>query len=223
MTLYDLVYRLANKVEREKGNFGKGEEVAEKVNYILKFSNIKCDEDGLYITSFSKLGIEHWKDIVLDLPKYLVFIIDSGYKKWVLKTINNLEDIEYELKTLEDFEFAVVIIDEVIKEYNIVDETFNDRVIWKDPIIQVEYKQGEDSKAILVYDRARLEEEIKKLVKDKKVEDIQVFNIIEGFYEHFYVLGIVYSTSKGERTLQVIWGKSEMTFLDVAEEDEDIW
>ncbi len=224
MILFDLICSLVKEVEREKGNFGEQEKVLEKVNHILKFSSMKYDEDGLYIESFSKLGIEHWKGTELELPRYLVFIIDSGYKKWVLKTVKSIEDIEYELVTLEDFEFAVVIIDGVIKEYNIIETTFNDRVVWKDPIFHIEYIQGQENKVELVYERIKLEEEIKRLVKEDDIKDLKVFNIMEDFYEvNFYVLGVVYSTSEGERPLQVIWGKSEMTFLDIAEEDEGIW
>src|SRR5690606_20928917 len=97
--------------------------------------------------------------------------------KWELKTVNNIEDIEYELNYLEEFEFAVIIVDGVVKEYTLVEDTINSRVIWKDPIFQIEYTIGQENKEILIYERLKLQEEVIRLVKDEDIKDIQVFNI----------------------------------------------
>jgi len=222
MTLCNLLYDILSKVEKEKGNFGEKEIVEERVNYILKNSSLIYDNDGLYITSSSKLGIELWKDIELELPKYLLFILDSAYKEWELKTVTSIEDIEYELNYLEDFEFAVAIIDGVIREFNLIEDTFFSRVIWEDPIFKIEFKEKQEDKVKSIYGTKKLEEEIVELVRDKNIKDIQVINIAEGMYEHFYVKGVIYSTSENNLPLEVFWGKSEVSFSDL-EEDEEIW
>lgn len=222
MRLYELVYNVAKEVEREKGNFPKEEVVREKTDFILKHSSMKYDEFGLFISSFSKLGIEAWKDAELELPKYMLFSVSYDYQDWEIQSYNDLKRLEFNLRNAEDI-IQVALFDGVIKDYNIIEDTFNGLVIWKDPIYKIEYTtEDKKDREILIYDDRRLEEEIRKAVKEK-YENIQVFNINEGMYEHFYVKDVVFSTDCGERPSEVIWGKSEMTFFDLANDEEDIW
>lgn len=222
MTLYELVYSVIEQVERERGNYGGKEEVEEKVSYILKHSSMKYNSFCLRLESYTSLGIENWKDAELQLPKYLLFRITYDSKDWVLKSHNDLKMLEFDLRNSDDT-IQVVLMDGSIKEYMIVNDIFNGLIVWKHPIYQIEYKEQCEDKVVLIYDNKQLEEKVRQVVKEG-YEDIQVFNIGLGMYEHFYVKDVVYSTDGGDRPSEVVWGKSEMTFLDLAnDEEEDIW
>lgn len=217
MKLYDLIFEVLRQVEREKGNFGEKEKVDSRVDHILENSSIIYDQQGLHIFSSSKLGIEPYRDVELELPPYLLFTTDLGYKEWELKTLDSIEDMEDELNYLEDFQLAVAVIDGKIRAFNLIEESYNSRVIWQDTIYLIHFKENGEESQKFIYERTKLEDEIIGLVKAENIEDIKVFNIYEGMFEHFYVKDVVYSSSENYLPAEVVWGISEPSFFHLAE------
>lgn len=222
MRLYELIYSVVKEVEREKGNIPKEDVVEEKVEYILKNSTMKYNANTFRLESYTSFGVKHWKDVELELQTYLLFRVNYDFNEWVLKTFSDLRQLEFDLRNSENT-IQVVLMNGNIKQYFKTDYPFNGAIRWKDAIYQVEYAEedGED-KNVLIYDIRQLEEVIVELVKEG-MEKIRAFNIVSSSYENFYLKSVIYSTSQNLLPVEIFWGKSEISFIDLAEDNEEYY
>ncbi len=222
MLLFDLVYSIVAEVEKLKGNLERSEVIEEKAKYILEHSSIRYNNEGLWLSSYSQVGVKQSKEVEVQVPDFLVFTITEDLKTWDLSTYRTLEEVEQVLRSLEEYEVAVVMIQSVIVNYNLVTNVFNSRVIWQNHIFQVEYKDtSNEDKTVLIYDRVQLKDVVIDKFK-RGYSDIKVYDILKQCYIHFYIKDVVYSTSNNLLPLELVFCKSELSFKDL-DEEEDIW
>jgi hypothetical protein len=95
------------------------------------------------------------------------------------------------------------------------------RVIWDNPIYQIEYNFEENNElTINVHDRLLLEEKIKELVEEEALK-IQVYNILENVYEFFQVHGTLFSVDMYKSEPIILWGRTEPNDKEI--EENYIW
>ncbi len=217
MVLFDLVYKLVEKLEIQTGNIPKQEFVEEKTKYILEHSIAEYNQRGLFLRDFSMLGVKDSKQVEVQAPQYLTFKVSSNFKKWRLNTHRSLYQVEREIEQSEVTEIVVVMMDGDIKEYTLVDEK---RVIWKNPIYVVEWEEDGEDKQKLIYDKKQLEEVILELVEQKSYR-VRAFSILNQKYENFQVFGTIYSTDDFISEPTILWGYIDSFFED--EDNEVLW
>lgn len=211
MTLFDMVYKLVEEVEREKGNIPREEVIEEKATYILEHSIAEYNSRGLFLRDFSMIGVKQGKETEVQVQNYMIFKVSSDYKAWELKTLRSLGEVDWEISNSEVTDIVIVMLDGVIKDYNLVNE---ERIIWKHPIYSVEWEENGEERQDMIYDRVQLEEVLIELVHEQAYK-LRVFNILKQVYEHFQVLGTLYSTQNIRTAPTVLWGYTQ----DYDEED----
>jgi hypothetical protein len=211
MVLFDMVYKLVEEVEKLKGNIPREEVIEEKVTYILEHSIAEYNSKGLFLRDFSMIGVKDSKEVEVQVQKYVVFRVSSDYKRWELKTLRSLGEVEWEIEQSEVTDIVIVMIDGIIKDFNLVNE---ERIIWKHPVFTVEWEEDGEDKQVMIYDRIQLEEAVIELVQEQAYK-LSVFNILKQVYEHFQVLGTLYSTQNIRTAPTVLWGYTQ----DYDEED----
>ncbi len=214
--LFDLVYKLLEEVEKQKGNIPREEVIAEKATYILEHSIAEYNSRGLYLRDFSMIGVKDSKEIEVQPSRYMLFTVSGDYKKWELQTLKSLGEIEWEIRNTEVTDISVVMFDGVIKDYNLVNE---ERVIWKSPVFTVEWEEDGEDKQELIYDRVHLEEVIIEKVNEKSYR-LRVFDILRQVFLPFQVFGTLYSSQDIITAPTVLWG-----YIDsyIEDKDEVIW
>ncbi|GEM_PF-3093433 len=223
ISLFDLMYNLVENANRMTGYFPRPEKVRENTEYIMAHSSVKYDHTGLWLKSYSAIGVKQAKEVIIQVPKYIIFKITEDDKKWELSTCENLEQIEEVLRYLEDYEISVVMIDGIITQYNHIEEPFKSRIIWKNPIYQIQYQeQNGEKNSELIYDRSHLEAVIIDKFK-QGYKNLMAFNVLEQQYDDFFITAVVYSTDSGNRPPKMHLGKSEMTFIELSGEEDFVW
>jgi hypothetical protein len=111
----------------------------------------------------------------------------------------------------------VALIDGVIKHFNLIYGSFNNNIIWKNPIFRMEFKKNNKNMSLPIHELYQAEEEIIKKIEE--VEDIKIYDLVNSKYLDFYVMGTIYSTDGGETDLIINWGLTEPKSEDL----EYIW
>lgn len=220
MTLFGLVYKMLEEVLKQEGKLSKEEEIEEKVSTILKHSIIEYNHKGLFLESYSAVGVSNGKEIEVNIPKYITFEINRNSETWKLRTQKTLGDVEWVVRNTEEDSITVVMISGVVFEYSMLEDAFFGRIVWKDPIYRIEItKDNGEEHQQLVHDRVNLEEEIKNIVMNINIESISVFDLIEKENEHFHILGTIFSSEGIETEPSILWGRTEPN----NEEINNIW
>ena len=205
ISIFDMVYKLLEEVEKLKGNFPREEVIEEKTEYILEHSIAEYSSRGLFLRDFSMIGVKDSKEVEVQPQKYMLFTVSSDYKKWELETLKSLGEVEWEIRNTEVTDISVVMFDGVIKDYNLVNE---ERVIWKSPVFTVEWEEDGDDRQVLIYDRVYLEEVIIERVNEKSYR-LRVFDILRQVFLPFQVFGTLYSSQDIITAPTVLWGYTE--------------
>jgi hypothetical protein len=215
MVLYDLVKTLVVEVDKINGDYRSKEKLEEITEYILEHSIVEYKANTLNMKSFTMIGVKQGKNIDVQIPRFLTFEISEDRKDWKLLTHNNLGDLEYRIKNSE--EIIVALIDGVIKHFNLIYGSFNNNIIWKNPIFRMEFKKNNKNMSLPIHELYQAEEEIIKKIEE--VEDIKIYDLVNSKYLDFYVMGTIYSTDGGETDLIINWGLTEPKSEDL----EYIW